>query len=299
MIKLNDISRWQDDVSTAQHVDFKKMIAAGSKGVFIKVSQSTWVDRDYVMNWANSHSLLPRSGYHFLTWDATPKDQARIFAGALKQEQGEINQVMDYECRTGVPYQSVAIKRAKIFSEEVEQILGRKNIIYTSPSYWKEFGDPNDLYWYERKLWIANYYVTKPSVPAPWIDWTLWQQGEGKGEGLAHGAESLDIDMDYYDGDWAQFAAEFGITMPEPGTTTESIEPEPVETGALRYRVLDGMNIRSTPSAAGTYSIVGKLAKGTIIEVTDIAGLDAWVKMPDGNYACYQTAGKRYLERVE
>lgn len=41
-----DVSLWQDDPSTAQHVDVAKMRSAGAQFVFIKTSQACFLDRD-------------------------------------------------------------------------------------------------------------------------------------------------------------------------------------------------------------------------------------------------------------
>ena len=74
--------------------------------------------------------------------------------------------------------------------QTVEQMLGRQVMIYTGYSYWKEFwsGKYAD-YFASRPLWIANYYVAKPNIPAPWKDWVFWQFS-AKGDGLKFGAGS-------------------------------------------------------------------------------------------------------------
>ena len=68
MIEGNDISLWQDDNSTPQRVNFEQM-RKRSRFVFIKASQSTYIDPDYIYNWDNAiRAGMPRAAYHFLTW---------------------------------------------------------------------------------------------------------------------------------------------------------------------------------------------------------------------------------------
>ncbi len=50
--------------------------------------------------------------------------------------------------------------------------MGVKPIIYTGPTFWnqnmdREFGD--------YPLWISEYGVETPHVPAGWNAWQLWQ----------------------------------------------------------------------------------------------------------------------------
>lgn len=79
------------------------------------------------------------------------------------------------------------IDRVNQWLEKVEQATGRKPIIYTSPSFWKEFmGDSQAFNDYP--LWIANFVnpandpgTKKPSVPAG--NWggkgfSFWQHTE-------------------------------------------------------------------------------------------------------------------------
>lgn len=68
---------------------------------------------------------------------------------------------------------------------ELERLFGRTPIVYTYPHFWKSLGDAGkSLEWSKYPLWIANYthlseglppVGSKPIVPAPWKDWTIWQ----------------------------------------------------------------------------------------------------------------------------
>jgi len=207
-----DISRWQDDNSTPQMMDFNKSRNAGAHFAFIKASQSTWMDSDIIQNWQHAKDAgMPRGAYHFLDWTTTGTAQGRFFAGVLKNDSGELTPVIDFECRTNNQGKKIATAELYAICNTVELALGRQVMIYTGPSYWREFWDGTHYdYFASRPLWIANYEVAKPSIPTPWKTWTFWQY-TSKGDGLKFGAESKDLDMDYYNGTIDEFRAAFGL----------------------------------------------------------------------------------------
>lgn len=210
-----DVSHWQDDKSTAQKMDFKKAAKNGAKFVFIKVSERGALDRDFEYNWeAAKDAGLLRGGYHFLRWDLSGLMQARIFSEVLQDDPGELPPVADFEApRSGSLYPSNALLLQ--FLEEVETKLGRKPILYTSPGYWDVHGRNKytkqfDAKWAYYPLWVAHYFkeyqpnVSKPKDMEPWTSagksWTFWQY-TANGDGLAYGAESKSIDLNWFNGD--------------------------------------------------------------------------------------------------
>ena len=210
-----DISKWQDDNSTPQMMDFNKSREAGANYVFIKASQAAYLDPDYINNWQHAKDAgLPRGLYHFMDWSLPAITQARFFAGVLKADPGELPPVVDFEARYNNPGKQGATVALYIFINEVEQTIGKRIMIYTGPSYWREFWDGTQTAFFgARDLWIANYYVTKPTIPTPWKTWKFWQYS-AKGNGLLFGAESKDLDMDWYNGTAEQFQAEYSLTQP-------------------------------------------------------------------------------------
>lgn len=215
-----DCSIYQDDNSTPQMMNFKKSREAGANFVFIKVSQANYLDQDFVMNWSNAkYNGLPRGGYHFLDWTLPAKDQAKTFCGALKGDRGEITPVIDFECRTGA-VKGKTVSELKMFAKIVQDTLYTMPIIYTGPSYWKEFGS-NESSFALYGLWIANYYVAAPSIPSPWTAADFWQFTP-KGDGLKFGAESKSLDMDYC------------LTPEKYGLKVLTPKPEPTDAEKLK-----------------------------------------------------------------
>lgn len=68
---------------------------------------------------------------------------------------------------------------------ELERLFGRVPILYTYPDFWQSLGEAGrSLEWSKYPLWIANYTHSseglpregsKPIVPAPWKEWSIWQ----------------------------------------------------------------------------------------------------------------------------
>ena len=288
-----DVSKWQNDISTPQVIDFAKMVAGDIVFTGIKVSQGNWADRDYSLNWENAHKAsLPRLGYHYLDWRYGPTAQGHFFAGMLKNDGGEILPVADYEMRMYNPGRYLARTNLKTFVNTVEQDLGREVMIYTSPSFWKEFGSPDDPFFAARKLWIANYYVNAPVIPAPWTRWTFWQYTD-LGDGLSLGAESKELDMNWYNGTKEALYAEFNIALeaiPVP-------EPEPIPAGCIMTVSVETLNLRAGPNT--TFPDIGDLHKGDQFIVDSVAGANAWAhgKTLDGRegWAAVQINSTRYM----
>ena len=286
-----DVSLWQDDNSTPQMVDFHQSRRAGVSFAFMKASQGTFADPDFVMNWQHAAEAgLPRGAYHFFTWDVSVSEQARFFAGLLKNNPGELPPVLDFEMRKYAPADQLrASCSAKIFLMEVEQILGVRPMLYTSPSYWKEFGAADDITFLDYPLWIAHYYVDAPKVPAPWKTWTFWQWSTGKGLGPHYGAESKDIDLNVFNGTEANLRERFGLSaLPLP-------EPKPIPPG-LRMRVItDGLRIRKGPGTQ--FPIVGTLKKDQLVEIHNAAGPKAWGQVDplQDLWACVEADGVRHM----
>jgi lysozyme len=240
MILGIDVSHWQDDKTTAQKIDFSKAVKKGAKFVFIKVSERGALDPDFEYNWkAAKDAGLLRGGYHFLRWDLSGLLQARIFSEIMLDDPGELPPVADFEApRFGSLYPSNALLLQ--FLEEVETKLNRKPILYTSPGYWDIHGRNKvtkifDTKWAYYTLWIAHYFkvyqegVTKPNELQPWKNagktWTFWQYTQN-GDGLAFGAESKSIDLNWFNGSLSELNA-FANTG---NTTTPTTPTTPVTT---------------------------------------------------------------------
>jgi len=241
MIRGIDISHWQDDKSTPQKMNFKKAVENGAKYVFIKVSERGGIDRDFEYNWTNAKEAgLLRGGYHFLRWDLDGVVQARLFSELLRDDPGELPPVADFEApNKGSLYPSNVLLEK--FLVEVENKTDRKPMIYTSPGFWNTHGRNRitkqfDKKWAYYPLWVAHYMtyregVSKPRDMQPWTGmrkkWTFWQHS-CTGDGLAYGAESKSIDLNWFNGSLKElndFAYGKAATPATPAPITPSGKP--------------------------------------------------------------------------
>ena len=65
-------------------------------------------------------------------------------------------------------------------------------------------------YFGQYPLWIAWYNTTPPKVPSIWNDWTYWQFTDDN-PAAGWGAQSNEIDMNYFAGSEADFLARYGV----------------------------------------------------------------------------------------
>ena len=231
-----DVSFHQDDNGTVQQIDFAKMRAAGAGFVIIRVGQNSWVDPDFRRNYqAAKDAGLPRGCYWFYDSRTSPLSQALTCAATIGTDYPELGVWLDLEENYGGGYRG--------WQNWIQCLAALKTKFprvgcYTAPFYWM-LNRPQDAeslaYFKSFDLWLAHYNVTTPLVPSPWTSWVLWQYGT-PAEGLKYGAESLEIDMNYFNGDINTFHNYFDIVnIPEkPGGIMQIIKGKAL--GTVRRR---------------------------------------------------------------
>jgi GH25 family lysozyme M1 (1,4-beta-N-acetylmuramidase) len=139
-------------------------------------------DPDFGHNWDSMWWLrpdhrLPRFAYHFFRAAEDPVAQAVHFTSVVKAHgllPGD-NLVMDLEVSDGLEPAGVAARGVTFLRTVNELAPGHRVLVYTMPSFAEAGNCAGMGSWY---LWIANYDVQRPAVPAPWKDWTFWQCGD-------------------------------------------------------------------------------------------------------------------------
>lgn len=231
-----DISKWQDAPSTPIHPDFKKMKAAGAEFVICKASQATFTDPEYLEYMKNAKAAgMIRGAYHYLDGTKSGVEQANYFCSLIANDMPDLPPIVDYEESKNVP--SGDITRLKDFCEVVKAKTKRTPIIYTGFGYWVPYGS-TDPYWLQYDLWVANWYVITPKIPAPWTSYKLWQYS-AKGDGLAFGVESLQIDLDVFNGTLDQLKAYCNIIPPVPAIDLLTSRVEKLETSISSLKSTD------------------------------------------------------------
>jgi lysozyme len=155
-----DVSRHSGEV------DWAGVAAAGHQFAFIKSSEGVdLMDPAFQRNWAGaSRAGLLRGAYHFYVTEDDPEAQASFFLETVQPKPGDLLPVIDVE-QLGHGTDPGWVDGLKRFLALVEEAIGAKPILYTSPRFWNEqvgegFGDD--------PLCVAEYEVEQPRLPAGW-----------------------------------------------------------------------------------------------------------------------------------
>lgn len=186
------------DVSTYDAViDFTEVKAAGFEFVVAKCTEgATIADRFYLRNKQEAKAAgLLFGAYHFFRPGTDAKRQAENFLGNAQLEKGELQPMFDWEVSQGPG----DIQKAQTWLDEVERACGKKPFIYGPPYMLNDLRLPESFK--EYPLWVANYGVSAPLVPAPWRVWSFWQYSD---RGEVPGIPSPQEDMDIFNGPLSQ-----------------------------------------------------------------------------------------------
>jgi lysozyme len=239
-----DISKWDGNW------DASKAKQAGATFVYIKASQATYTDPQFLVNWQKAKDAgLLRGAYHYLDYTMPGIDQANYFADLLKNDPGELTPVIDYELRRTDNNPSAAlgflrdcldqmIKRSELYLDATV----KRPMIYTSPGFWVEYGDQTKSeYWIQFPLWNAHWTTSNtPLVPLPWTMWQFWQFSS-KGPGEAFGSEDLVMDMNRFNGTLNELMEFAGVRIPVINLS------EMVESLDAKVKKLEGVVSLSNP----------------------------------------------------
>jgi lysozyme len=145
-------------------------------------------DEFYDFNYLEAKGAGIRVGaYHraFVGGDGGPgvradaKREALIFTNQVGElERGDLKPALDLE----TPFGNLNAAELRIWTRQflrtVKRELGVKAIIYTNQSSWDALGDPTSFALAGHPLWVANWNVRAPLVPANnWAgkSWRIWQ----------------------------------------------------------------------------------------------------------------------------
>lgn len=214
-----DVSYWESGI------DWKKVRGDGIRYMFAKATEGeNYVDPTFDDNWLGAKSVgILRGAYHFFHPNMNSVKQADKFIQVVKamNDNGELPPVLDLEVTDNQSSQTI-INNAKTWLDRVQQGLGKRPIIYSSPGFLKyNFVVPGGgppLWTKDYVLWIANYKVDQPFLPKGWLKWTFWQYSEtGKVNGINSG-----VDLDWFNGTVEELY-QFAGSQP-PGATTYKVK---------------------------------------------------------------------------
>ena len=188
---------------------------------------------EYVL--AASKTPLLKGCYHWLQASVDPIVAADFYLERYNRYAFDFPPVLDFEetsVRTTGKFSDYAW-RAQMWCKRVEEVTGRKPIIYTAKWYTSYFTEKMIGWMRDYPLWVADYSwwannVTKTPyyMPAVWDEWTMWQySADGNSRGDEFGTQSKSVDLNYYQGSYAELLTFLGMseTPPEPLTLEERV----------------------------------------------------------------------------
>ncbi len=190
------------DVSHFQGtVDWQAVRQAGVEFAFVKATDGlTWVDPQWATNWpAMSAAGVLRGAYHFFEPGDDAAEQADFFLQTVQPAAGDLPPALDVETVGG---SSAALwEGVETWLQIVASAVGAPPFLYLSPDFAADNQAPASLAAYP--LWVAEYGVSAPSLPAGWSDWLIWQSSE---TGSVAGVTGS-VDLDVSNGPLARLAA--------------------------------------------------------------------------------------------
>jgi GH25 family lysozyme M1 (1,4-beta-N-acetylmuramidase) len=212
--------------------------SAGISFAILKAGEGTsFKDDQFEYNVSECNRLgIPWGAYFYWYPQYDPIAQANNFINILAGRVPKMLAWGDFEQPTTLTATQVQPK-VKAFMERMDDSY--KVGIYTSPYYWEsKVGSP--LFGANYPLWIANYQVSSPKIPAPWTKALIWQYSSSE-SGSKYGAQSATVDTDYWMGTDEEFAKLIGsspVVVTPPATTPGAtvlfkaicIRPEGVDT---------------------------------------------------------------------
>ena len=308
-----DVSRWQTTINWPQ------VAASGERFVVMKATEGTeYVDPMYATNRAGAMGAgIPMAAYHFASPDASPNEaviEADHYVAVAGLTAGNLLPALDLEQTGGLSVPALQVW-VRSWLDEVTAQLGIAPMIYVSPSFWMtSMGNDTSIPQAGYKvLWIANWAVSSPTVPAAnWsgYGWTFWQYTNcGTVAGITTGC----VDLDWFNGtdltpvtynpNFGLVAAPTGqsvtrgastsfaitvnrsefvppvtlsVTSPVPDGTTYSFSPNPV-TGSTSTLTITTSNVPTvTPTGISMPTISGiggGLSRTTVANLTVLAAL--------------------------
>jgi lysozyme len=193
------------DVSKAQAtVSWPAVKSAGYSFAYVKATDGeTYVDPTFEQNWTGAAAAgLLRGAYHFFRAEDSPQAQAEFFWQTVGGN-GDLPLVVDVE-------ESMSQTTATLISnltqllEMLQQLSGKKPMIYTDPGFWNGLGASN---FGDYPLWVADYPsagVYTPTLPVGWTGWDFWQYYGGPPSGATDYVQvpgiSTPVDLDVFNG---------------------------------------------------------------------------------------------------
>lgn len=189
-----DVSRFQEKINWSKVGETKLQFAfvQASRGsgedcavVPERCGGDEFYERNYRRARANGiqvgayHRAFTGGGHDRRGLKRDARAEARLFVRKVGElRSGDLLPALDVETPFGGLGQRSLRQWIRIWLRKVENELGAKPIVYTNRSSWRATGDTTAFARAGHQLWVANFDVKRPAVPADnWngAGWSIWQ----------------------------------------------------------------------------------------------------------------------------
>ena len=297
-VKFFDVSQYNDNPDTVYFPTLDKLIAAGYKGIAVRVSYAQVTDKAFAKFWAEAKGKLPRIPYVWMHMapstgisdDEWGRIQARYAYSLLKNDIGEFVMYLDIENGGGVKI--TILNQSKIgrikfgFLDEWKKLSNQNAGIYTNQGYMFVMGvadKTRDLWlsWYNRSVTIEtiNAMLLKSKWTGKLRFWQYTSDGDinddGKSEAKALGMESASLDLNVFIGtedEWNKLSGNvIPIPTPIPVPTPPVPEPIPFPSPVVSYSTYKvTVPVRNVRIGAGSdFTVVPSMEKhnGDLVKI--------------------------------
>jgi GH25 family lysozyme M1 (1,4-beta-N-acetylmuramidase) len=279
-----DVSSYQGTVS------WPSVRSAGKDFIFIRVAHGLAADTKFPANWTQAKSAgLIRGAYQYLVPSQSVSQQADMMVQAMATLQSDdLPPVVDVEeVGSTSPAQLAAMVQQWV--DAVKAGTGRTPIVYSGSYFWDDYVQSTAFN--TQPLWIPNYGVTCPRLPAAWSNWAFHQYTSSGGVSGISG----NVDLDRFNGTLTQLQALVAAsggqsTVPTTGVVTGAIYEGTDTTARLSGATVtaggmtvttggDGMYVFNLP--AGSYTVNASKTGYASASVTRVvtSGATIWGSM--------------------
>ena len=224
---LVDVSKYQVFLEPKGNLD----------GVIIRSGYGLMKDKKFVELTAAAKDIPVRGAYHYFSSNVPWEVQAKFFVEQVK-DKGFHFYALDFERAFNNKSAGFA-STAQKWMQYVADATGKKVVLYTNPSTYKDWLLPYGNWMIMWPLWVAQWpWFPKPETGRPNMtgmkrsDWILWQySGDGNRKGAMYGVGSRDVDEDVSNGTVEEFYEWAGVeipTEPPPDDDTDDEDTEPI-----------------------------------------------------------------------
>jgi lysozyme len=314
------------DVSEFQpNIDWNAVKASGRHFAIIRVSDGNYHDKKFDQHWANAKAAgVIRGAYQFFEPTEDPIAQADYLISKIggKVLPGDLPPMLDFE-KSGVfaePSASHTQSAMKAWIDHIENVTGRKPIIYTGYYYWNgaSVGNPQGYGGYPLAIaaYPSSYTAAQshsfcPSIPDQWAKWTFWQYSDGS-PSVQSGVPPVpgvgqSCDRDFFNGTLAELMAFADSTPPDWAASyvkqswpLAGAAPIQLKVGETQKGSIDLKNTGGKTWPAGVVKLApiprdaaSPLAAGTWLSPTRVSTLAADVKPGDTGHFEWDIEGSK------